>query len=193
MNKPRNKLGQFKRRTQPNIHQVGSLLAFGGFLVGTALTLIFVALGHAYPSTETIEVPAPAAQVSVLSQASEEVVTMRCQEDEIIVGTGDFHSSGLWDEYSCETLDDVCSNTWAAPEVCTLAYEAGYGDGYTDASAGASFGGDLMHPYTVQAEDTMWDLAQGVGIDLNQLLELNGGATSRDWSLIHPGEVVLFP
>ena len=68
--------------------------------------------------------------------------TMACQEDEIIVGYGDFHSTGMWDAYACQVLDDVCENTWAAPEVCELAGERGYADGWTDHANGESFGGD---------------------------------------------------
>lgn len=30
-----------------------------------------------------------------------------CAEDEVIVGVGDFHPSGLWDAYRCEHPDNL--------------------------------------------------------------------------------------
>lgn len=35
---------------------------------------------------------------------------LACQEDEVIVGYGDFHSTGYWDEYGCIPLDDMVGN-----------------------------------------------------------------------------------
>jgi hypothetical protein len=29
----------------------------------------------------------------------------QCQEDEVLVGVGDFHHSGYWDSYRCQDAD----------------------------------------------------------------------------------------
>lgn len=31
----------------------------------------------------------------------------RCQEDEVVVGVGDFHSSGYWDAYRCWHVENA--------------------------------------------------------------------------------------
>lgn len=51
---------------------------------------------------------------------------MPCQEDEIIVGYGDFHSDGMWDAYTCQVFDDIT--------------ETAYADGWDAANAGLSYG-----------------------------------------------------
>lgn len=28
-----------------------------------------------------------------------------CQEDEILIGVGDFHAGGYWDSYDCHNID----------------------------------------------------------------------------------------
>lgn len=61
-------------------------------------------------------------------------VVPACQEDEVVVGRGDF-KGGYWSAYGCETLDDVCLGTWAAPEVCDPAFGAGYHAGYAQVEA----------------------------------------------------------
>jgi hypothetical protein len=56
-----------------------------------------------------------------------EEAPLQCQEDEVIIGVGDF-DEGSWTAYVCHPYDD--------------AYETEYMDGYRDSSTEQSFGGD---------------------------------------------------
>jgi len=181
--------GRFKRaaRYPSRLHAAALGL---GVLIGTAMTLAFVALGNQYPETEVIAsssvVQAPVEGIpggvilddgtwvsyegltnvlapEVFEPWLTEQTVLKCQEDEIILGVGDYHGeSNLWDEYTCIPLDDLVE----------------------------------IHPYsqdlyTVEPGDTMWDLSQDMGISLTQLEDLNGGSTSRDWNILQVGEVLI--
>lgn len=181
--------GRFKKSR--TISRTAPLIAFGGFLAGIAMTLGFVAMGNQFPETELEQVyigfideapPAEAdALVSAWSQAPVET-PMPCQEDEIIIGVGDFHSNGLWDEYTCEPLDDVLARELGCPETETIA---------TCIAPEVFEQQPLSTLYRVQEGDNLWTLAQAAGIDLETAEQFNDPSGTRNWDLIHVGEVLI--
>ena len=159
--------GRFKR--QFRLSRTAPLIAFGGFLVGIAVTLGFVALGHAFPETEVEQVyigyqlePDPVVMPALVELA------ISCQEDEIIIGTGDYDGD-LWEEYHCLPADDL-RDTYA-PEVFEQQ--------------------PLSTLYEVQEGDNLWSLATAAGISLEQAIEFNDVGDGRDWNLIYPGEILV--
>lgn len=98
-----------------------AILAGGILLFGVGLMLGNVSEAHD-EVTQDLE--------KVASSVSQEPTVPACQEDEIVVGHGDFKPTGYWNGYGCEALDDVCLGTWAAPEVCEPALRLGYRAGY---------------------------------------------------------------
>lgn len=54
----------------------------------------------------------------------------QCQEDEVVIGRGDFGNDGYWDFYECANRDDIY-------------FELGYNEGFEDGAGGESYGGDF--------------------------------------------------